>query len=47
MSKSLDEIKDVLTKEKKSSKDKAYQKWKKDFVKKKQKRDSDDKKVEK
>jgi len=47
MSKSLDEIKDVLTKEKKSSKDKAYQEWKKDFVKKKQKRDSDDKKKEK
>ena len=47
MSKSLDEIKDVLTKEKKSSKDKAYQKWKKDFVKKKQKRDSDNKKKEK
>ena len=47
MSKSLDEIKDVLTKEKKSSKDKAYQEWKKDFVKKKQKRDSDNKKKEK
>jgi hypothetical protein len=47
MSKSLDEIKDVLTKEKKSSKDKAYQEWKKDFVKKKQKRDSDNKKEEK
>ena len=42
ISKSLDKIKDTLTKEKKSSRDKAYEEWKKDFLKKKEKRDSDD-----
>ena len=43
MSKSLDKIKDELTKVKKSSNDKAYEEWKKDFLKKKEKRDSYDK----
>ena len=39
ISKSLDKIKDTLTKAKKLSKDKAYAEWKKDFLKKKQKKD--------
>jgi len=47
ISKSLDKIKDMVTTEKKSSNDKAYAEWKKDFLKKKQKKDSDDKKEEK
>ena len=47
MAKNLDKIKDSLTKEKKSSNDKAYEKWKKDFLKKKEKKDSDDKEDEK
>ena len=37
-------IRDLLTEEKQSSKDKAYIKWKKDFLKKKQKEDSEGKK---
>ena len=47
MAKNLDKIKDSLTKEKKSSNDKAYEKWKKDFLKKKEKRNSDDNEDEK
>ena len=47
MAKNLDKIKDSLTKEKKSSDDKAYEKWKKDFLKKKEKRNSDDNEDEK
>ena len=47
MSKSLDAIKDSLTKEKRSSGDKAYEEWKKDFLKKKGKSDQDDKESEK
>ncbi len=43
LSKSLDKIKDTLTQEKKSSSDEAYNVWKKDFLKKKEKRDLDDK----
>ena len=39
ISKSLDKIKDTLTKAKKLSKYKAYAEWKKDFLKKKQKKD--------
>ena len=47
LSKSLDKIKDTLIKDKKSSKDKAYEDWKKDFLNKKKKNDSGDSKKEK
>ena len=47
MAKNLDKIKDSLTKEKKSSRDKAYEEWKKDFLKKKEKKNSDDNEDEK
>ena len=47
MAKNLDKIKDSLTKEKKSSRDKAYEEWKKDFLKKKEKKNLDDNEDEK
>jgi hypothetical protein len=47
LQKSMAKNLDSLTKEKKSSNDKAYEKWKKDFLKKKEKRNSDDNEDEK
>jgi len=47
MAKNLDKIKDSLTKEKKSSRDKAYEEWKKDFLNEKRKKESKDGKKEK
>jgi len=40
LSKNLENIRTLVTKEKKSSRDKAYKEWKNDFLKKKQKKDS-------
>jgi hypothetical protein len=40
LSKNLEKIHTLVTKEKKFSKDKAYEEWKNDFLKKKQKKDS-------
>ena len=47
MAKNLDKIKDSLTKEKKSSRDKAYEEWKKDFLNEKRKKESKDRRNEK
>ncbi len=40
LSKNLENIRTLVTKEKKSSRDNAYKEWKNDFLKKKQKKDS-------
>jgi len=40
LSKNLENIRTLVTQEKKSSRDKAYKEWKNDFLKKKQKKDS-------
>ena len=47
MAENLDKIKDSLTQEKKSSRDKAYEEWKKDFLNEKRKKESKDRRNEK